>query len=123
MRTLTTITLPMTRNAKLAIQAAVTRATEVPLSTAQDAVAALELARTAATLGNANAITDAGTGAWMARAAVAGAALNVRINAAALDDQAQAEAWLVELATLEHRAVVLTAEVQAIVAKRGGFCS
>jgi glutamate formiminotransferase/formiminotetrahydrofolate cyclodeaminase len=108
---------------RAAIQAAVTRAAEVPLSTAQDAVAALELARTAATLGNANAITDAGTGAWMARAAVAGAALNVRINAAALDDRAQAEAWLAELAALEHRAVVLTAEVQAIVAKRGGFCS
>ena len=129
---------------RAAIQAAVTRATEVPLSTAQDAVAALELARTAVTLGNANAITDAGTGAWMARAAVAGAALNVRINAAALDDadknpadadknpadadknpadQAQAEAWLAELAALEHRAVVLTAEVQAIVAQRGGFCS
>jgi glutamate formiminotransferase/formiminotetrahydrofolate cyclodeaminase len=106
---------------KAAIQAALAQAAKVPLATARDAVAALELAHTAARAGNANAITDAGTAAWMARAAVAGAALNVRINAVALDDREQAAAWLAELAELEHRAEVLVAEVQAIVEERGGF--
>ena len=81
----------------------------------------LELARTTAQAGNVNAITDAGTAAHMARAAVAGAALNVRVNAAALDDRPRAAAWLAELAALEHRADALVAEVQAIVEERGGL--
>jgi formiminotetrahydrofolate cyclodeaminase len=106
---------------RTAIQAALVRAAEVPLATAQDGVAALELARTAAQSGNVNAITDAGTAAWMARAAVAGAALNVRINAGGLDDRAQAEAWLAELAELERRTAALVAEVQTIVEERGGL--
>jgi glutamate formiminotransferase/formiminotetrahydrofolate cyclodeaminase len=106
---------------RAAIQAGLARAAEVPLATAQDAVAALELARTAARVGNVNAITDAGTAAWLARAAVAGAALNVRINGVELDDRAQAGSWLAEVAELERRAEVLAAEVQAIVEERGGL--
>ena len=104
---------------RAAIQAALAQAAEVPLATARETVAALELARTAAQAGNVNAITDAGTAAHVARAAVAGAALNVRVNAAALDDRARAAAWLAELAVLERRAETLVAEVQAIVEERG----
>ena len=104
-----------------AIQAALAQAIEVPLATARDAVAVLELARRAVQAGNVNAITDAGTAAHLARAAVAGAALNVRVNVAALKDRARAAAWLVELAELERRAEVLVTEVQTIVEERGGF--
>ncbi len=106
---------------RAAIQAGLARAAEVPLATARDAVAALELARAAAQVGNVNAITDAGTAAWLARAAVAGAALNVRINGVGLDDRARAESWLAEVAELERRAEALVAEVQAIVVERGGL--
>jgi glutamate formiminotransferase/formiminotetrahydrofolate cyclodeaminase len=108
---------------RAAIQAALAQAAEVPLATARETVAALELARTATQAGNVNCITDAGTAAHMARAAVAGAALNVRVNAAALDDRARAAAWLAELAALERRAETLVAEVQAIVEERGGLRS
>nr|HID12348.1 glutamate formimidoyltransferase [Anaerolineae bacterium] len=106
-----------------AIQAALAQATQVPLETARDAVAALELARTAARVGNVNGITDAGTAAWLAQAAVAGAALNVRVNAAALDEPAQAAAWLAELAELERCAETLLTDVQAIVEERSGLRS
>ena len=108
---------------RAAIQAALAQAAEVPLATARETVAALELARAAVQAGNVNCITDAGAAAHVARAAVAGAALNVRVNAAALDDRARAAAWLAELAALEHRADVLVAEVQAIVEERGGLHS
>ncbi len=83
-----------------AIQKAMVHAAEVPLSTAQDAIAALELACTAARLGNVNTLTDAGTAAHVARAAFEGAALNVRINADQITDQEQASAWLTELEQL-----------------------
>lgn len=103
-----------------AIQTALARATKVPLETARETVAALELARTAARVGNVNCITDAGTAAHLARAAVAGAALNVRVNAAALKDETLAAALLAELAELERRAEALLSEVQAIAEERGG---
>ena len=103
-----------------AIQTALARATKVPLETARETVAALELARTAARVGNVNCITDAGTAAHLARAAVAGAALNMRVNAAALKDEKLAAVLLAELAELERRAEALLSEVQAIAEERGG---
>jgi formiminotetrahydrofolate cyclodeaminase len=87
----------------VAIQEALIHAAEVPLSTARDAIAALELAGTAARLGNVNAITDAGTAAHVARAAFEGAALNVRINADQITDRERATAWLTELEQLRER--------------------
>jgi glutamate formiminotransferase/formiminotetrahydrofolate cyclodeaminase len=86
-----------------AIQEALIYAAEVPLTTAQDAVAALELARTAARLGNVNTITDAGTAAHVARAAFEGAALNVHVNADQVTDRQQATAWLTELERLREQ--------------------
>lgn len=86
-----------------AIQQALVHAAEVPLATARDAVAVLELACTAACLGNASALTDAGTAAHLARAAFEGAALNVRVNADQLADREQASAWLTELERLRER--------------------
>jgi glutamate formiminotransferase/formiminotetrahydrofolate cyclodeaminase len=98
-----------------AIQQALAHAAEVPLSTARDAVAALELARTAAHLGNANALSDAGTAAHVARAAFEGAALNVRVNADQVADRGQAAAWLAELERLRAQYEAAFAEaVEAI---------
>jgi glutamate formiminotransferase/formiminotetrahydrofolate cyclodeaminase len=69
------------------LQAAYRRAAEVPLEAARLSLTALELARVAALEGRADAASDAGTAAWLARAAVEGAALNVLINLQTLDDE------------------------------------
>jgi glutamate formiminotransferase/formiminotetrahydrofolate cyclodeaminase len=101
-----------------AIQQALAYAAEVPLSTARDAVAALGLARTAARLGNANALTDAGAAAHAARAAFEGAALNVRVNADQVVDREQAAAWLAELEQLRVQCEAAFAEAVETIEER-----
>ena len=54
--------------------------------------------------GNPASVTDAGVGALAARAAVRGAGLNVRINAAGLKDRAVAESLVGEAAEFERLA-------------------
>jgi glutamate formiminotransferase/formiminotetrahydrofolate cyclodeaminase len=103
-----------------AIQQALAHAAEVPLSTARDAMAALELARTAARLGNANTLTDAGTAAHVARAAFEGAALNVRVNADQVVDREQAAAWLAELEQLRVQCEAAFAEAVEAIGERWG---
>ena len=66
-------------------------AARVPLRTAAACLRALELAQTAARLGNVNAASDAGVAGLLARAAAEGALLNVRINLKSLDWQADRE--------------------------------
>jgi formiminotetrahydrofolate cyclodeaminase len=58
---------------------------------------AVEAAQTA----NLNAISDAASGASLARAALAGAGLNVRTNLAGIEDEALKRPMLDELAALE----------------------
>ena len=70
-----------------ALQAAYRHAAEVPLETARLSLSVLELARVAALEGRADAASDAGASALLARAAVHGAALNVLINLQTLDDE------------------------------------
>ena len=60
-------------------------------------MATLGLAAVVAEHGNVNAISDAGSAAYLAQAALAGAALNVRANAAAVKDRPTAATWLQEL--------------------------
>lgn len=86
-----------------AIQEALVHAAEVPLATARDAVAAVELAARVARIGNVNALTDAGTAAHMARAGFEGAVLNVRINADQISDQQRVTSWRAELDKLRTR--------------------
>jgi glutamate formiminotransferase/formiminotetrahydrofolate cyclodeaminase len=62
------------------IAAAELAAARVPLATAEACLEIVELASVAAKLGNANAISDAGVAALLARAAGEGALLNVEIN-------------------------------------------
>ena len=63
-----------------AIQSALRAATEIPLEVMRYAVEVLHLAQTAAELGNASAVSDAGVAGYMALAAAHSAALNVDIN-------------------------------------------
>ena len=54
--------------------------------------------------GNPNSVSDAGVGALAARAAVQGAFLNVKINAAGLKDRQTADALVAEAAKIAEAA-------------------
>lgn len=79
-----------------AIQAATRHATEIPLQTMKAAFEGFALCRAMAETGNPNSVSDAGVGALAIRAAVRGACLNVRINAASLADRPLADALVAE---------------------------
>jgi len=66
-------------------------ATRIPLETAEACLAVLELATTAARLGNPNAASDAGVAGLLGAAAAEGALLNVQINLKSLADGADKE--------------------------------
>ncbi len=74
-----------------ALEAATLYATQVPLATMETAAEAFPLLKAMAQEGNPASVSDAGVGALAARAAVRGALLNVRINAAQLKDRAEAD--------------------------------
>ena len=101
-----------------AIQAAITRAAEVPLATAREALTVMELTLIVAQKGNVNAVIDAGTAAWMAMAAIQGAALNVRTNATAIGDTTKKQTWLAELAEIDTQARALLARIEALTVER-----
>lgn len=70
-----------------ALERATLYATEVPLRTMKTAVRAFEVIEAMIKDGNPNSVSDAGVGALAVRAAVQGAFLNVKINAAGLKDR------------------------------------
>ncbi|MCC6825588.1 MAG: glutamate formimidoyltransferase [Acidobacteria bacterium] len=98
-----------------AIQDATKFATEVPFRTMQRTMDSFEVIRAMAEHGNPNSVSDAGVGALCARAAVMGAYLNVKINAAGLKDRAYAADILARGADIERRAVTAESEILAIV--------
>ena len=104
-----------------AVQQATLQAIQVPRRVAQKAVDALELAVQVASRGNLNAISDAGSAAALARAALSGAGLNVRINCLGLKDADATARFLAELKTLETRADGLEAEMRRLLCERGGL--
>ena len=69
------------------IEDATKSAALVPLKVAEKSLEVLSLVKVVAEKGNANSITDAGVGALMAKAAMDGAILNVRINLRGLSDR------------------------------------
>ncbi len=104
-----------------AVEAATRYAGEVPLKVARLSLEAARQAATIAEIGNANAVTDAAAGTIMARAAIQIAAMNVKINAVGLKDQALAQAWSEELAQIEAKAAEVAEKTAAVAAERGGF--
>jgi glutamate formiminotransferase/formiminotetrahydrofolate cyclodeaminase len=104
-----------------AIETATLTATRVPLRVAGQTVEILELAYQAASQGNLNAISDAGTGAELALAALRGTALNVRINLTGLKDRQAAETLERELVAIKERAARLIEEIHAVIRQRGGL--
>ncbi len=101
---------------RAAIADATIGATMVPLDTARACARVAELAAVVASQGNPNAVSDAGVAALLAEAATRGAAYNVRINVAALEDPTRgaplaAEADALVLA-VRQTAARATAEVE-----------
>lgn len=103
-----------------AMEKATLYASRVPLKTMQTAMEAMPVALAMARIGNPASASDAGVGAIAALAAVRGAHLNVRINAAGLKDRALASELTDEAARIEAEAVAAEAEVLAKVNKNIG---
>ena len=98
-----------------AIEAATLFAAQVPLTTMKAAMKVFPLCRAMAENGNPSSVSDAGVGALAARAAVIGAALNVKINAASLRDRAAAQALTAEATALTEQAKAEEATIIEIV--------
>ena len=98
-----------------ALEAATLYATEVPLKTMRESVRSYELLKAMASEGNPNSVSDAGVGALAATAAVRGAHLNVRINAAGLSDREAAERLCAQAQEIEAEAAAAEAEIMQIV--------
>lgn len=103
-----------------AMEKATLYASRVPLKTMQTAMEAMPVALAMARIGNPASASDAGVGAIAALAAVRGAHLNVRTNAAGLKDRALAAELTDEAARIEAEAVAAEAEVLAEVNKNIG---
>ena len=103
-----------------AMEKATLYASKVPLKTMQTAMEAMPVALAMSRIGNPASASDAGVGAIAALAAVRGAHLNVRINAAGLKDRALAAELTDEAARIEEAAVAAEAEVLAEVNKNIG---
>jgi glutamate formiminotransferase / formiminotetrahydrofolate cyclodeaminase len=104
-----------------AIEIATLNAAHVPLHVSKNALKAMALAVRCAEIGNLNAISDAASGAAMARAALTSAAYNVRINVNSLPDKNAGAHLLEELSTVESQAEALEQKLQAIMKTRGGL--
>jgi formiminotetrahydrofolate cyclodeaminase len=85
---------------KKAVHDALMGAAQVPLETARACAEVARLAALVAAKGNTNAASDAGVAALLADAGCRGAALNVRINVAALEDKAPGAPLLTEVEQL-----------------------
>ena len=101
-----------------AIQDATLYATQVPLHTMKASFEAFAICRAMAVEGNPNSVSDAGVGALAARAAVLGAGLNVKINAAGLKDRPTAEGLIAEADKLIAKANAEEMEIMDIVSKK-----
>ena len=100
-----------------AVQDALKGAALVPLSVAEMGVELLMLAEVAVKEGNRNAATDGLVGALMARSGVLGALFNVRINLAAITDDAFCADLSAKISLLEREAIDKEADIIAFTAR------
>lgn len=104
-----------------ALEEATLFATRVPLTTMKTAYKSFDLLESMARTGNPASVSDAGVGALATRAAVQGAYLNVKINAAGLKDRTVADEILAEAAKIaadaDKRETVIIAIVNEIINK------
>ncbi|WP_430810269.1 MULTISPECIES: glutamate formimidoyltransferase [unclassified Carboxylicivirga] len=100
---------------KKAIDEATKYAIQVPFRVMEVAYKGFEVIRAMAEIGNPNSVSDAGVGALCARSAVMGAYLNVKINAAGLDDKAYVEKVLADGKAIEDKAIQEEKDILEIV--------
>ena len=98
-----------------AMERATEYATRVPLRTMEEAVKVFPLALQMAENGNPASVSDAGVGALAARAAVRGALLNVKINAAGLKNRALADELVGRAEAIAREAADLEESVLKVV--------
>lgn len=97
-----------------ALEAATLYATEVPLRTMEASYDVFDYAEAMAREGNPASVSDAAVGALAARAAVVGALLNVRINAAGLKNRENAEKLLARADEIDKKSEARVATVLEI---------
>lgn len=103
-----------------AIREATKFAIEVPFQVMQTAYESMDVIKAMAETGNPSSISDAGVGALCARAAVQGAYLNVRINAAGCEDKDFIDKILKTGKALEEGARMREEEILKIVHSKIG---
>jgi glutamate formiminotransferase/formiminotetrahydrofolate cyclodeaminase len=103
-----------------AIQEATKQAIEVPFRTMNLCYESMEVMKAMAEFGNPNSVSDAGVGALAARTGVMGAFLNVKINAAGLDDKLFAEEKIAKGIEIVKNAILLEEEILDIVNRKIG---
>lgn len=97
-----------------ALETATLYATEVPLRTMEASYDVFDYAEAMAREGNPASVSDAAVGALAARAAVVGALLNVRINAAGLKNRENAEKLLTHADEIDKKSEARVATVLEI---------
>ena len=98
-----------------AISDATRYAIEIPARVMQVAFESMQVIKAMAETGNPNSVSDAGVGALCARAAVMGAFMNVRINAAGYDDKQFVDEMIARGKETEANTIMLEAEILEIV--------
>jgi glutamate formiminotransferase/formiminotetrahydrofolate cyclodeaminase len=104
-----------------AMEAATLESARVPFETVKLAYQVMELAASAAELGNLNAISDAASAVHLASAAIQSAGLNILVNVKNLKDPAAAEEYVKGLREYEHKASQLEEKVKAVIIQRAGL--
>ncbi|RYY51130.1 MAG: glutamate formimidoyltransferase [Chitinophagaceae bacterium] len=106
---------------KQAIQSATRFAIEIPFKVMELSCQSMEVIKAMAATGNPNSVSDAGVGALCARAAVLGAFMNVRINAAGYDDKTFVEEIIAKGNNIQQLAIRLEEEIIAMVNEKIGL--
>lgn len=104
-----------------AIQDATRFAIDIPFQVMQASFNSLEVIKAMAETGNPNSVSDAGVGALCARAAVMGAFMNVRINAAGYDDKNFVEEIVNKGREIEQKTIALEQEILRVVNEKIGL--
>lgn len=105
----------------VAIQASTLKAIQVPMNVAHKVVETAELTLQAASIGNLNAISDAGTSAALCHAALAGAGLNIQINSQGFEDKQTVNVILAELNEIHEQFTGIEKSIIAVLAERANL--
>ena len=100
---------------KKAVQEATKDAIMIPLKVMETASSGFPLIREMVEKGNPNSVTDAGVGALAIRSCIRGAFLNVKINAASLDDRKFTEDIINKGSVIEEKAILEETAILIIV--------